>query len=315
VRQAFLAAALLCAGAAAKDREAADLVREFDSIRIPWGLDVPEEEYEALVRERCGRQCEIAQEVCARFPDHPRAPKLAAARWTLLLTVFDDPARVLAETADAPPRLRREATFARAHATLESAEATIGEKLRRVREVTDGDAREDVAFLLLELAKNHVPGPAKQREILEKVAGAWPGTEAERAARAQLRGLANVGTRFDLDLGEPILGAKGGDAERTIVHIWSTWATRDRKDLAALRRIGGVRVWSVVAGEGEEPVARARRLVGDVPGNWAVFVRADDGWWDRMGLDGWPAFLLLDREGKVLAVTGRPEPLARYGTG
>lgn len=56
---------------------------------------------------------------------------------------------------------------------------------------------------------------------------------------------------------------------------------------------------------------RAKRLARECGATWPVRVAAGGGrddWWARLRLSE-PAFVLLDRHRKVVAVTGRPGPL------
>jgi hypothetical protein len=311
-----IALLLLCVGAPGAE----EIVAEYKAIKIPWGLS--EEEMTAIVRERCGRQCELALELSRRFPSHEAVPELMLARWTMLLTVFDDPARVLEETAAAPSRLRVEAALAAAHATLEAPEAPPDEKLKRVREAVSAAraaghrAQEYAAFLMVEFARCHVASARKQRELCEKVVAAWPAAAGD--ARRHLEALERVGKVLEVPEGRPLGEAPGAaEAEYMIVHFFGAFDTRVRKDLAELREAvkrlpaGRARVEGVLLYDSEDQLERARLLVREAAMTWPVRVAAAGGpedWWARLGL-GQPSFVLLDRERRVVALAGRPGPL------
>jgi hypothetical protein len=323
---------LLCVGAPGAE----EIVAEFRAIRIPWGLDVSEEEYEALVRERCGRQCSLALELSRRFPEHEAVPELMLARWTMLLTVFDDPARVLSETAAAPERLAAEAALAAAYATLEAPGAPSDEKLKRMREaaalVKTKRHEEYAAFLMASLARDHVASPRKQREICERVVAEWPA--AAEDARRHLVALERVGKVLEVPEGRPLVAEAGAgaaapaaEAEYVIVHFFSAYDGRMGKDLRELREAvkrlpaRRVRVEGVLLYDDEGQLERAGRWVREGGMEWPVRVAPEDGpdgWWSRLRLDG-ASFVLLDRERRVVALAGRPAPLcealARVGAG
>jgi hypothetical protein len=287
VTRTLVAATLLAALAAGGERSAAEIVAEFRGIRIPWGFGMTEEEYDALVRERSWRQCALALELQARFPDHEAVPELMRTRWALLLNVFEDPARVLAETKEAPERLQVEAAFARAHATLESPEATPQEKLRSVREAVRKSPRDQewVAFLLVEFARAHVASPEKQRELCEKVVKECP--KADRDARDHLKALERVGQVLDVPI---------ADADFTIVHFFGTYDARLRKDIQELL-VAKAGVVGVLLVDNDDERARAQAL--KVP--WPVHVMPDA--WSG------PGFVLVDRERRIKAMASRPGPL------
>ncbi len=312
----IVALLFLCVGAPGAE----EIVAEYRAIKIPWGLS--EEEYATILPERCGRQCELALELSRRFPEHEAVPELMRARWTMLLTVFDDPARVLAETAAAPERLRVEAALAAAHAMLEAPQAPSDEKLKRVREAVSAaraagrHEQEWVAFLLVELARNHIANPAKQRELCDKVVAECPTAAAD--ARAHLKALERVGKVLEVPEGKPLGEAPAPpEAEYTIVHFFGAFDTRVRKDLAELRDAvkrlpaGRARVEGVLLYESEDQLERARLLVREAGMTWPVRVAAaggPDDWYARLRL-GQPSFVLLDRERRGVALAGRPAPL------
>ncbi len=313
----MIALLFLCVGAPGAE----EIVAEYKAIKIPWGL--LEEEYAKILPERCGRQCELALELSRRFPEHDAVPELMRARWTMLLTVFDDPARVLAETAAAPARLRVEAAYAAAHATLEAPQAPSDEKLKRVCEAAEAARsagrrdQEWVGFLMVELARNHIANPAKQRALCEKVVEECPGVADD--ARRHLAALERVGKALEVPEGRPLGEAlAAAEAEYTIVHFFGAFDTRVRKDLAELREAvkrlpaGRARVEGVLLYDSEDQLERARLLVREAGAAWPVRVApagGPDDWYARLGL-GQPAFVLLDRERRVVALAGRPGPLA-----
>lgn len=311
----LLAAAL---ASAADERTAADIVAEFRAIKIPWSGEMTEEEYTAFVRERCGRQCALALELKTRFPADKTVPELMRLRWTMLLTVFDDPKRVLEEAAAAPTALAVEAALASAHATLETPGAPIAEKLRRVREAAKAAGPRDqvwVAFLLVALARNHIAGPEKQRELCEKVVAECPAAADD--ARAHLAALERVGKALEIPAGRPLAAASATAAEYTIVHFFGAYDTRVRKDLRELREAvaglpaGRARIEGVLLYDSEDQVSRAAALALEANATWPVRVApagGPDDWYARLRL-GQPSFVLLDRERKVVAVTGRAGPL------
>jgi len=311
---------LLCGGALGAEPTAEELVAEFRSIRIPWGLS--EEEADRVVRERCGRQCELALELSRRFPEHEAVPELMLARWTMLLTVFEDPKRALEETAAAPERLAAEAALAAAYATLEAPEAPSDEKLKRLRAAAGAAKskrhREFAAFLMAAFARDHVASPAKQREICEKAVEEY-GRAAALDAREVLAALERVGKALEIPEGRVLFEGERPEAEYVIVHCFSAFDGRIRKDLRELRAglarlpAGRARVEGVLLYDDEMQVERARKLERECGFAWPVRVAPEDGpdgWWSRLGF-GRASFVLLDRERKVVALAGPAWPAAR----
>jgi hypothetical protein len=283
-------------------------------------MGVSEEEYEALVRERCGRQCAIAAELARRFPSHEAVAELVHARWTMLVTVFEDPAKALEETAAAPERLRAEAALAAAYAVLAAPGAPSDEKLKRLRAaaalVRTKRHEEYAAFLMAAFARDHVASPRRQREICEKAVEAY-GRAAAVDAREHLRALERVGKVLEVPEGRVLVEGERGEAEYVIVHVFSAYDGRIRKDVAELREglarlpAGRASVEGVLLFDDEGQLERARALERECGMAWPVRVAAEegpDGWWSRLRL-GSAQFALLDREGKAVALTGRPAPL------
>ncbi len=198
----------------------------------------------------------------------------------------------------------------------------MADKLARVQEAIAKapDDAEWVAFLLYELAKNHIANPQRQRAILEKLAETHPRADATRRAQQHLKALDNVGKPFDLDL-----GATGTPPRYRILHIWTTWSQRDRKDLKTLADLlkrtddpNRLTIQSILLTDDEDTLNRANRMAEEAGlkdrKDWTLHVKpttADADWLEAKHLDGTPALVLLDLKGRVAAVTGRAAPLAK----
>jgi hypothetical protein len=156
-------------------RPAAELLREYDSVRYPSFSDGSDPEsvakFEREIRDAATRQQRLALELAESHPDHERTDDVLGSRWTLLCTVNRDGGRVLQETEEWVRRLPRPEIAKAAAGARSIAAITIPElEFSRRREVvlaaleTAPDSVQ-VGVVLTELAWRFTADPVAQVEL------------------------------------------------------------------------------------------------------------------------------------------------------
>lgn len=209
---------------AASDRTAGEILRDFDSVHYPSFSDGSDPEsvarFEQAIRDAAQRQQALALELATAHRAHARVAEVLRLRWTLFCTVQADGERVLRETDEWLARrpdlqLARAAAATRALAALTIPSLPFDER-RAIVEASRAAAPEEklVIETLLELALEHAPDPAVQRELAAEAA-ALPGTEPYRGEiRLVERLVAQVGRPLVLDFDGPAADATA-DAPRS----------------------------------------------------------------------------------------------------
>lgn len=331
---------LVPAAVAAKERPAHRIVKQFDSVKYPGFInDISMEEYGKLVIPPSREQCELALELRRSHPRHKEVSRLMRARWTLLLNVFDGYDQVLAETEDelrgeGEKPLRNAALTSRAHAALMGHRRSVEERFGYVRAAVAANPKDDDfgPHLLTSLATDHIANPSKQRDLCQLAIDKF-GIEKCDEARLHLRYLKKLGEIVPLEFQDALSGemVRRDDSKPTIVFSW--WASENAKPhVEALRQVEGVQVIFVHVAWGQSAdralaVAKQHNLPGPLlvesrlPRQRRPDTEKSPGSGSRsspgtqplrsLGVSDGGVYLLINKDGRLTAVTGHLEPLSK----
>jgi hypothetical protein len=294
-------------------RPASRILAEHDAVKLPGGF-LDDEQVKELERA-CRRRCALDQELLVAWPDHARAPALAGERWAYLENTFGEHDAVLEETArvlsGSPSRaLAGRARYARAWSALGSPRIEVAECLRLVDEARAAGVNEEyVATMLLRAAQERTADPELQRKLCARIADDLPrAVVMKKEAQEWESVLAHVGRPLELDFVDPATGRDASLARWSghpvLVHVRraSDWKPLPESALVELeQRWSGLSLVAVqvVIGVPDSPAARPdHRIVAPL----------DDprtSWEARFGIRKTPAFLLIDANGRVAAVSQR----------
>lgn len=292
------------------------IIAEHDAVKYPGFIDnISLADYRALLLPPSRTQCDTAKELFEHHPDHAQVPRLMRTRWTLLVNVFEEPGRTLSETAavirgDHPAALVRQAHLLRAFAGLHDPSLGQRERFAYVREAVKRypDDRTWCPKLLETLALEHVADPERQRKICELAVDRY-GKRAVRA-RNHLKLLDKIGTKLELQFTDVLTGQPAGlePGRANLVYIW--WPSeKHHARVRALHEVEGMPVLFVYWGGAKDPEsvrAAARRAKITKP----LWFEGDfEGWAWRLGVRTSQTYLLVDGEGRLVAVTERLAPL------
>jgi len=341
---AFAVLGVLAATAAAQEtapRSAATILADYDGVSYPSMSEGSDPEsiarFSKAIDDAAHRQEACALELLEAHPKHERVPELLKMRWQLLVNVDHDFTRVRRETeklvADdgGDARLVPLAHVARAWACVED------ESLPAVTRVADLERAVKVApedFLarvaLLDYAKRKSCDPAFQRDVATRVAKLDAGSHAEGDdARKLLKLLDRIGQAWPGAAGNaagaatrpPIdVGALHGHP--VLVSFFPTpWGDREPREAAALVSLakefgsddGGLEFVVVHTLYSQDDEADRRKHVDSLrlPGR-CVFETRDvsPGVMERtLGAEIPDFVLLLDRDGRLVAVSGEAKSL------
>jgi hypothetical protein len=307
-------------------RSAEAILAEFKANPSPgFALDMEAEEFDQLLRERLGKQCELAWELWQDHPTHREVDRLLFARWMNLLNFFAEPAKVRAETAsvlDTRPaaRLGSLALFVRAQAAIADPALTREEIVVDVeRAVNCG--REPRSYpgwaggLLVDLAIRRTVDPRLQRELLER-SRERVGSEDGTSSATELEALIDhVGAPFPIDFTDALtqrpVDLRALRGKPYLVRLWSATSPNAKRELAQvdvlseeLRRLGAPIV-SIEPWTAPDQIEATRKAVQDFGVAEPCFADAgelDATWAWRLGLRGTPWYLWIDGAGRLAGV-------------
>lgn len=317
----FLGAAPLFVASA--PRTADQILSDFRAVKYPGFVrNIELEEYRKLVEPPARKQCQLALELTRDHPNHAQVPRLMGARWALLLNTFGRSSTVLRETADViaegrHPELIRRARLLRAKAGLMDAGTSRDDRFRFVREALKADPSDADwgVSLLVRLATEHVVTPAKQRELLELAVDRYGDAAAD--AKAFLRRHKLIGKPLALEFDDLLTGrrTKFPSGRFGIVFVWGPTVPA-AADSAALKSVKNADV--VVAFQGAPKPKRAKRAARKEGLTFPLFfekVELEKQWAWRRGIRYSRTFLLVGRDGNVLAITRSATPIVRWLNG
>jgi hypothetical protein len=330
---AFVVLGVVSATAAAQEaspRSAAAILADYDGVSYPSMSDGSDPEsiarFSKAIDDAAHRQEACALELFESHPKHERVPELLKMRWQLLVNVDHDFTRVRRETerfvADdgGDARLVPLAHVARAWACVEDESlpaATRVADLERAVQIAPEDFLARVA--LLDYARRKSCDPAFQRDVATRVAklDAAPHAEGDDA-RKLLKLLDRIGQAWP---GAPLdVGALHG--RPVLVSFFpSPWSDREPREAAALVALakefgsddGGLEFVVVHTLYSQDDEADRRKHVDALrlPGRCVFETRdASPGWMERtLGAEIPDFVLLIDRDGKLVAVSGEAKSL------
>ncbi|MBI1851120.1 MAG: hypothetical protein HYR85_12320 [Planctomycetes bacterium] len=314
-------------------RSSKEILDEFAANPSPgFALDMNSGEFDALLRQRLGKQCELALELWEDYPRHAALGRLLFARWMNLVNFFGEPARVRSETmrllAQRPPgTLAALAKFVNAQASIrdgattwDDARADVEQALSIEREPRDAQGWK--CSLLLDLARCRTADPKLQRELAERALIHARCDEQRADVRVVLALLDRIGQPIDLEFDDALDGrhVKFADLRGrcVLLHVWSpTDPDATHRSLAPLEpelRAAHATVVTI------DPLAPADGRATEITSARALGVRSpffvdrapfDDTWAYRFGLRGVPHLLLVAPDGRLTAAV--TSPLALVG--
>jgi hypothetical protein len=325
------------------DREPVAILRDFDAVSYPSFSDGSDPEsiarFTKTIDEAAKRQEELALELLAAAPAHPRLAEVMERRWALLVNVGGETARVLEESepfvareapaASRSTELRRVAFAARAHAAVEARDLEFARRRELVEAALAANPTDELAAeSLLQLVTRCSADPALQREALARLVRDFGTSEAlgRELTRFQ-RLLERIGTKVDFGRGDVARAidesaSSGGTRRPCVVASFpSPDATLEAQETAAAKQLHErfaarglelVLVHALFDGDTEEE-RRARIAKLGLPGR-AAFERwspDDPGVATRVfDVNASPFAALIDAEGRLVAVSFRLESLA-----
>jgi hypothetical protein len=319
-------------------RAAAAIVKEFDALKSPgFSMQYDNAEFERRLRAVLDGQDALALEMYRAYPQHAETPRMLTTRWCNQLNFFHAAREVLDETQriDAASHalpVGLAARIANADAAIRIDALADDDVLARIEGLAQ-NAREEpgrVADLFQQFARQRTADPVQQRELFERAATFArfdASTPADDYRDRMLRVLEHVGRPVELDFDDALGGAhwKLGDQRGHWVFVhcsdlnrWDVQQT-GRDDEAselkslepALRDLDAALVTVNESVSTDTPEAvRSRAQLSHV--DWPVFFERDDGagtWKSRLGINEAAMYLLIDRNGTLVAVCARPKPL------
>ncbi|MBI3846363.1 MAG: hypothetical protein HY292_17170 [Planctomycetes bacterium] len=278
-------------------RSSKEILDEFAANPSPgFALDMNSGEFDALLRQRLGKQCELALELWEDYPRHAALGRLLFARWMNLVNFFGEPARV------------------------RDARADVEQALSIEREPRDAQGWK--CSLLLDLARCRTADPKLQRELAERALIHARCDEQRADVRVVLALLDRIGQPIDLEFDDALDGrhVKFADLRGrcVLLHVWSpTDPDATHRSLAPLEpelRAAHATVVTI------DPLAPADGRATEITSARALGVRSpffvdrapfDDTWAYRFGLRGVPHLLLVAPDGRLTAAV--TSPLALVG--
>jgi hypothetical protein len=315
-------------------RSAKEILDEFAANESPgFALDMDPAAFDALLRERTGKQCELALELWRDHFGHPALAHVLFVRWMNLVNFFHQPGRARRETAELLAQhptgsLEAIARFVRAHAAISDDDATwddaladVEDALRVERETKDTPGWK--CTLLLDLACCRTADPKTQRELLERAGAQAKHEDLKRDVRRRLALLDRIGQPVDLEFDDALDGRHVRLADFrgrcVVLHVRSLSDPEPAHDSKRIARIEPeIRAAHavLVTIDSYEPLdARAGALATarKVGVRSPLFVDSsafDETWASRFGLRGVPHVLLVAPDGRLAAVVSRPVALA-----
>jgi hypothetical protein len=300
-------------------RPAREIIADFDTVKYPGFIEnITLQEYRKLLLPAAKKQCRLALELYRDHPEHAQVPRLMGLRWTLTVNSLGIPQQAIEETEqilkDGPSRLQGIAATRRAYAGLSDSNTSLEDRFRYVREalVLAPQDKRWGPKLLYRLAFENTANPKKQRQLVKLAVDRF-GKSAERSMRSEIRLLDRIGETIDLEFNDLLTGkpAKTKTGRPTIVFVWGPTA-KSRKDVADFKRAEGVEIRVVYSGGPSEEWARKKAKEHGI--TWPIYFderEFRDKWAWTFGVRYARTFFLLDKDGKVLAMSQRAEPLLK----
>lgn len=306
-------------------RPAKEILREFDSVRMPSMSDGADPEsvrrFKKEIHDGCSKMAALALELHQSHPDHARVAALLDNRWSGLTHACDRADEVAKETAALLQQeglrddVKKQALLARARAMIASENFTDVERIDAVRAtmvIKDEDDR--LASSMIDLVERHIADPETQKMLFEIVVETWPDAKyGTRDAKALLRLHEAIGKPFAELLPEAnrawFAEQTKAASEFTVAQLWMGWLDRDGEDddlkaLKATRKKFGERVRLVgfLHGALEARMADAKRAGVDWP---QAQIDSAEPMRNPFGAPKCELYFVLDRDLKIAGIVGR----------